>query len=84
MTQESEQEQRRQISEMEKDVAGIDNLQFSYDEIVIKLSNAEIEDLKLQLDDALATEDILVRLAQRNLVLGEARRLFSHLKCFFH
>ena len=84
MTQESEQEQRRQISEMEKDVTGIDNLQSSYDEIVIKLSNAEIEDLKLQLDDALATEDILVRLAQRNLVLGEARRLFSHLKCFFH
>ena len=84
MTQESEQEQRRQISEMEKDVTGIDNLQSSYDEIVIKLSNAEIENLKLQLDDALATKDMLVRLAERNLVLGEARRLFSHLKCFFH
>jgi hypothetical protein len=67
---------------MEKDVAGIDNLQSSYDEIVIKLSNAEIEDLKLQLDDALATEDMLVRLAERNLVLGEARRLFPHLKYF--
>ena len=84
MTQESEQEQRRQISEMEKDVTGIDNLQSSYDEIVIKLSNAEIENLKLQLDDALATKDMLVRLAERNLVLGEARRLFSHLKCFFY
>ena len=86
MTQESEQEQRRRISEMEKDVSGIDNLQSSYDEAVIKLSNAEIqiEDLKLQLDDALATKDMLVRLAERNLVLGEARRLFSHLKCFFY
>lgn len=84
MTQESEQEQRRQISEMEKDVTGIDNLQSSYDEIVIKLSNAEIENLKLQLDDALATKDMFVRLAERNLVLGEARRLFSHLKCFFY
>jgi len=83
MTQESEQEQRRQISEMEKDVAGNDHLQSSYDEIVIKLSNAEIEDMKLQLDDALATEDMLVRLAERNLVLRKARLLFSHLKCFF-
>ncbi|KIM47423.1 hypothetical protein M413DRAFT_439091 [Hebeloma cylindrosporum] len=73
MTQESEQEQRRRISEMEKDVSGIDSLQASYDETVIKLSNAEtqIEDLKLQLDDALAAEDMLVRLTERNLVLGE-------------
>jgi len=52
MTQESEQEQQRPISEMEMDVSGMVNLQASYDETVIKLSNAEIqiEDLKLQLD----------------------------------
>jgi len=38
---------------MEMDVSGIDNLQASYDETVIKLS------LKPQLDDALAAEDML-------------------------
>jgi hypothetical protein len=74
----------KQTSETEKGVTGIDNLQSSYDEIVIKLSNAKIENPKIQLDDALATKDMLVRLAEHNLVLGEARRLFSHLKCFFH
>ena len=86
MTQESEQEQRRRISEtrMEKDVSGIDDLQASYDETVIKLSNAEvqIEDLKLQLDDALAAEDMLVRLTERNLVLGEVSTFTSMF--FFH
>ena len=83
MTQESEQEQRRRISEMEKDVSGIDNLRSSYDDTVIKLSNAEIqiEDLKVQLDDALAAEDMLMRLTERNFMLGEARRFFIHLKC---
>ena len=38
-----------------------------------KLSNAEIqiEDLKLQLDDALGAEEMLVQLTERNLHLGE-------------
>ncbi|KAF8971830.1 dynactin [Flammula alnicola] len=73
ITQESDQEQRRRISEMEKDVSGIEGLQVSYDETLIKLANAEIqiEDLKLQLDDALTAEDMLVRLTERNLMLGE-------------
>lgn len=85
MTQESEQEQRRRISEMEKDVSGIENLQSSYDETLIKLSNAEIqiEDLKLQLDDALAAEDMLVGLTERNLMLGEVRHLFIHSEFLF-
>jgi len=40
---------------------------------LIKLTNAEtqVEDLKLQLDDALGTEDLLVQLTERNLMLGE-------------
>ncbi|KAF8167287.1 dynactin [Crassisporium funariophilum] len=73
MTQETDQEQRRRISEMEKDVASIDKLEASYEEALIKLSNAEteIDGLKLQLDDALAAEDMLVRLTERNLMLGE-------------
>ncbi|KAF9478081.1 dynactin [Pholiota conissans] len=73
ISQESEQEQRRRISEMERDLSGVENLQTSYDEAVIKLSNAEkqIEDLKLQLDDALSMEDMLVGLTAKTLQLGE-------------
>jgi hypothetical protein len=59
-----------------------------YDSVLIKLANAEtqIEDLKLQLDDALGAEEMLVQLTERNLMLGEVRRLLpclikrSHLK----
>lgn len=38
-----------------------------------KLSNAEaqVEDLKLQLDDALGAEDMLEQLTERNLQMGE-------------
>ena len=44
-----------------------------YESTLIKLSNAEvqIEDLKVQLDDALGAEDLLVQLTERNLMLGE-------------
>ena len=44
-----------------------------YEEALIKLSNAEteIEGLKLQIDDALGAEDLLVQLTDRNLELGE-------------
>lgn len=40
---------------------------------MIKLSNAEvqIDDLKIQLDDALGAEEMLVQLTERNLMLGE-------------
>ena len=48
-------------------------LSAQHDSNLIKLSNAEtqIEDLKLQLDDALGAEDMLVQLTERNLMLGE-------------
>ncbi|KAG5654154.1 hypothetical protein H0H81_006866 [Sphagnurus paluster] len=73
MTQETEQDQRRRIAEMEKDLVGIDDLQSQYESTLIKLANAEvqIEDLKLQLDDALGAEEMLVQLTERNLMLGE-------------
>jgi len=53
----------------------------AYDEASIRLTNAEtqIEDLKLQLDDALGAEDMLVQLTERNLMLGEVR--ISHSSC---
>ena len=40
---------------------------------LIKLVNADtqIEDLKLQLDDALGAEDLVVQLTERTLMLGE-------------
>ncbi|KAJ3756468.1 dynactin [Lentinula raphanica] len=73
MTQETDQDQRRRIAEMEKDLATFEDLQSQLSTTTVKLSNAEtqIEDLKLQLDDALGAEDILVQLTERNLVLGE-------------
>ena len=44
-----------------------------YESALIKLTNAEvqIEDLKIQLDDALGAEEMLVQLTERNLELGE-------------
>jgi hypothetical protein len=47
--------------------------------MLIKLSNAEtqIENLKLQLDDALGAEEMLVQLTERNLMLGEVCALHS-------
>ena len=46
---------------------------------MIKLSNAEtqIEDLKLQLDDALGAEEMLVQLTERNLMLGEVGQVYA-------
>ncbi|KAI0801398.1 dynactin [Fomes fomentarius] len=73
ITQETEQDQRRRIAEMEKDVTTLDEIQSQYETTLIKLQNAEtqIEDLKEQLDDALGAEDLLVQLTERNLMLGE-------------
>lgn len=52
-----------------------------YDSTLIKLSNAEtqIEDLKLQLDDALGAEEMLVQLTERNLMLSEVCNILSML-----
>ncbi|KAJ7194752.1 dynactin [Mycena pura] len=73
VSHETDQEQRRRIAEMEKDVAGSEDLQSKYETTEIKLANAEIqiEDLKMQLDDALGAEELLVQLTERNLMLGE-------------
>lgn len=47
-----------------------------HDEALYKLANAEVqvEELKMQLDDALGAEEMLVQLTERNLMLGEVRR----------
>ncbi|KAH8094699.1 dynactin, partial [Cristinia sonorae] len=73
VTQENDQEQRRRIAGMEKDITTVDELQAQYESTLIKLTNAEvqIDDLKAQLDDALGAEEMLVQLTERNLMLGE-------------
>ncbi|KIK63885.1 hypothetical protein GYMLUDRAFT_40972 [Collybiopsis luxurians FD-317 M1] len=73
MTQETDVEQKQRIGEMERDLEGFDELRQEYELTKTKLSTAEsqIEHLKVQLDDALGAEDMLVTLTERNLVLGE-------------
>ncbi|CAE6490107.1 unnamed protein product [Rhizoctonia solani] len=73
ITQETDVEQKRKIAELERDLSGIDELQTGYEETLSKLANADaqIEDLKIQLDDALGAEEMLVQLTDRNLQLSE-------------
>ncbi|KAI0307655.1 dynein associated protein-domain-containing protein [Multifurca ochricompacta] len=63
LSQETEQEQRRRIAEMEKDIMNVDDLSIQLESAVIKLTNADtqIEDLK----------EMVVQLTERNLMLGE-------------
>ncbi|EJD45781.1 hypothetical protein AURDEDRAFT_87692 [Auricularia subglabra TFB-10046 SS5] len=73
ISHETEIEQRRKIQELERDLASLDDLQSQYENTLSKLENADvqIEELKLQLDDALGAEEMLVELTERNLQLGE-------------
>ncbi|KAI0271447.1 dynein associated protein-domain-containing protein [Gloeopeniophorella convolvens] len=73
LSQETEQDQRRRIAEMEKDVMSVEDLTTQLESALIRLSNADtqIEDLKIQLDDALGAEEMVVQLTERNLMLGE-------------
>ncbi|CAE6385420.1 unnamed protein product [Rhizoctonia solani] len=73
ITQETDSEQKRKIAELERELSGIDELQTGYEETLAKLANADaqIEDLKVQLDDALGAEEMLVQLTDRNLQLSE-------------
>ncbi|KAI9513092.1 dynein associated protein-domain-containing protein [Russula earlei] len=73
VSQDTEQEQRRRIADMEKDVMNVEDLSTQLESTLIKLTNAEtqIEDLKIQLDDALGAEEMVVQLTERTLTLGE-------------
>ncbi|KAG9126306.1 hypothetical protein FRC07_003961, partial [Ceratobasidium sp. 392] len=61
LSHETDVEQKRKISELERELSGVDELQTSFDETLTKLTNADaqIEDLKMQLDDALGAEEML-------------------------
>lgn len=73
VTSETDHEQKRRISELEKDLSSLSDLQDSRDSLVAKLqaSEAQLEDVKIQLDDALGAEEMLEQLTERNLFLGE-------------
>ncbi|KAI0005552.1 dynein associated protein-domain-containing protein [Russula compacta] len=73
VSHETEQEQRRRIADMEKDVMSVEDLSAQLESTLIKLANADtqIEDLKIQLDDALGAEEMVVQLTERTLMLGE-------------
>ncbi|KZV79203.1 hypothetical protein EXIGLDRAFT_632417 [Exidia glandulosa HHB12029] len=73
ISHEAETEQRHKIQELERDLASLDDMQSQYENTLSKLENADIqiEELKLQLDDALGAEEMLVQLTERNLMLGE-------------
>ncbi|KAF7964933.1 hypothetical protein HWV62_1619 [Athelia sp. TMB] len=73
MSAENDAEARRRIGELERDLVGVEEMRAGYDTAAARLVNAEtqISDLKVQLDDALGAEEMLVQLTERNLELGE-------------
>lgn len=70
---EIEGEQRRKIIELERENAELIELNSTNDSLLPELENAEsmIEDLKLQLDDALSAQDLVEQLTERNLQLSD-------------
>lgn len=73
LSQEAEQDQRRRIADLEKELAASEEMQSEFDTTLQRLANADvqIDSLKQQLDDAMGAEDMLVQLTERNLLLGE-------------
>lgn len=72
---EAEREHKTKISELERELTSQEELTSQLELAEAKLANAEaqVEDLKLQLDDALGAEDMLEQLTDRNLQLSEVR-----------
>lgn len=73
ITSETDAEQKKRISELEKELSSLADVQDSRDALLSKLqaSEAQLEDVKTQLDDALGAEEMLEQLTERNLFLGE-------------
>ncbi|GAC93248.1 hypothetical protein PHSY_000812 [Pseudozyma hubeiensis SY62] len=70
---ETEGEHRRKIVELERENTELIELNATNDSLLPELENAEsmIEDLKLQLDDALGAQDLVEQLTERNLQLSD-------------
>ncbi|KAL1626396.1 pre-rRNA processing protein [Neofusicoccum ribis] len=73
ITQESESELRDQVKGLEEDVQELSGVKEQYDETKTKLLEAEadIEDLRQQLDAALGAEEMIEELTDKNLALNE-------------
>ncbi|KAK6581982.1 hypothetical protein PZA11_005679 [Diplocarpon coronariae] len=73
MTRQTESELRDQIKSLEQDVRELGSAKEHYDVAKEKLaqSEASIEDLRQQLDDALGAEDMIEELTNRNMSMSE-------------
>ena len=73
MSAESDAEQKRKIAEMDKEIASLSEIQSQYESATARLGDAEnlVDDLKIQLDDALHAEEMLEELTERNLSLTD-------------
>lgn len=70
---ENDKESKVKISDLEKELHTYGDAQARLELSEAKLANAEsqVEDLKLQLDDALGAEDLLEQLTERNLLMSD-------------
>lgn len=73
MSQEQEAEMRDEIKSLEEDVKDFGSVKTQYEDAKVKLleSEADIEDLRQQLEAAMGAEDLIEQLTERNLALGE-------------
>jgi dynactin 1 len=73
LTQEQESELKDQIKSLEEDVQELGTIKHEYDDTKAKLleCEADIEDLRQQLDAALGAEEIIEELTEKNLSLNE-------------
>ncbi|BEJ17135.1 hypothetical protein CspHIS471_0605360 [Cutaneotrichosporon sp. HIS471] len=73
MLHDSEKEYKLKIHDLEKELSSNTDLSGRFDLTTAKLahSEAQVEDLKQQLDDALGAEDLLEELTERNLQMSD-------------
>lgn len=73
LSQDTEREHKTKITELEKELGAQQDVSAQLELAEAKLANSEaqVEDLKQQLDDALGAEDLLEELTERNLQMSE-------------
>jgi len=82
ISSDNEKESKSKICDLEKELSSLGDAQSRLELSEAKLANAEtqVEDLKLQLDDALGAEDLLEQLTERNLQMSEVSYHFLPVK----
>ncbi|KAG0646140.1 dynein-associated polypeptide [Hyphodiscus hymeniophilus] len=73
MTQQTEAELRDEIKSLETDIRHLGSVKEYYDVVKEKLASSEalVEDLRQQLDNALGAEDMIEELTERNMSMNE-------------